>query len=178
MPFTVVKSGADLVVKARATPRTAITITTAGIAVVFVGFAWVIAVKAPESLWAPIVIGMLTTIGTPLGIVAYHRHEQKRGPVLVWNGAERMLELPRLSTRLSLQEIGALALVTAHDGSSDWASQIQVHTKRGDRLPVITAFTRRELESMAQTVSACASIPFRSFNQVSKFSLREDDSNN
>jgi hypothetical protein len=172
MPFVPVQGTDRLSVECRPTPAKPIAITTVVIAIVSAGFIWLVAAKAPQWLGGVSALLALTTVGTPVAIVLYHRSERTRGPVLIIH-KDRSFELPRVKRRLCAEEVDSLAVVTATDGGSDWVSQIQICTNTKERILVATAWTRQELEAIACAVGSAVSIQAHYFKET-KRALREE----
>jgi hypothetical protein len=154
MPFVVVRSSTGFSITSRPTPVGAIATTTAAIGIFFIWMSVLVysSKVAFEGAFGVVLgLGILTTVGTPLGIVLKFRHQQRLGPVLVFDAREGVFDMPRHPKHLMIEEVDCLCLVTACEGG-DWCSQLQLHTRQGGRFLLVPAWTRRELERMLNEI--------------------------
>ena len=173
-PFVALVKDRELEIGVMPTPKKAIAATTSFIGIVFVGFLWFVLVKAPSATWGVLAIGVLTTAGTPILINLRFKSEREQGPVLKYQFSDNFVSLPRLRKQIPIDAIDAFAVVTAHDSSSDWCSQLQLHTKTGGRFPLATARMKQELIPILDQIAPRLKLPIRFLKQKSKKELREE----
>lgn len=169
MPFVVQESSDGFAIACRETPRRAIWSTSAIIGGGFLGFAIVIYKYADDRswIWAPIVLGLLTTLGFHFGIKAYHQAQQKRGPILVWDKGSRTATLPRENVVLKADVLEFAALVSGSEGSAEYAAQLQIYTRDSRCYALVAADTIRQLIPMAQAIENQIGIRVRVFLEKS-----------
>jgi hypothetical protein len=137
-----------------------ITITTLVIAAMFFAFELLLLKLAQKLWWIGLPIGIPTIFGSYFGMIAFHRHHQRRGPVLIFNSVQKRFELPHEKATLPSAKIDKAVLVCDQSGDGDiW--QLQLWDIDGKRYRLITAFTEKELKPMASAIYNRAQVPVR-----------------
>ncbi|MEY4916484.1 MAG: hypothetical protein RL616_397 [Verrucomicrobiota bacterium] len=175
-PFAAIVSENELVIGVIPTPKRAIAWTTGVIALFFLGFVWLMFVYGHEAMdvWIAVAIGLMTTVGLPLLIHFKFDSERKHGPVLSYKFGDGFFWLLRQHRQISLGKIDFIAAVTAHDGSSDWCSQLQVHTKDGARWLLATGWTKHDLIPLLGKIQEHINVPVKFLKQKSRNELQEE----
>lgn len=115
-----------------------------------------------RGLWVVIPLGLVTTFGTHYATIAYHKSQQRRGPVLVYNAGEKKVNVARDGVSFRVEEIAYAALVTGGEGDGRH-TQLQLHTRNGERFLLVAAYMVWELMPMARAIARQAGIPVRVF---------------
>lgn len=169
MPFVVRERADGFAIVCRETPTRAIWTTSLIIGGGFVGFAIMIYKYAhyPNWVWADAVLGIITTFGFHFGINAYHRHQQKRGPVLLWDKRTKTATLPRVNAALKADELQFAAVVYGAEGGTDFAAQLQIHTHDGRAYALVVAGNIRQLLPIVRAMERQMGLPVRVFLEKS-----------
>ena len=166
MAFEARETERGLVISCRRTPRGAIALHAGIIAAGFGGFAWLTYTKAPSLFWATLAIGCVTLGGFLTQVILFHKSEQQRGPVLVYDREKATIQLPRQSRTFSGEEVDCICLVDGH-AAEDPVCQLQLHPRTGDPLLLASAY-RGCLDEIFDMVASRTPVVARRYNEGDK----------
>lgn len=160
MPFVPRETADGFEIVCRETPWVAISIHSTVVFCGFVGFYFLIDRLNPPLRWVAVLIGIPTFAVVLFGTSAYHRHQQKRGPILRYDRIRKKFLLPRTGDEINCADIDQFALVFGGMGeSSFW--QLQLIEKTGRKYLLLSAYTKKEIRPFVQMIRSQTKIPIR-----------------
>jgi hypothetical protein len=152
MPFEARATDNGLSIACRKMPRGAISLHAGIIAAGFCGFGWLTYSKAPDLFWATLALGTLTLGGFVAHVIWFHRSQQRRDPVLVYDRKHDTIGLPRELRTLRVDDVGCICLVQGR-AAGEPVCQLQLHLQEGSQILLASGY-RGSLDQMFETIAA------------------------
>ncbi len=163
MPFEAQESANGLAIACRETPRRAISLHAGIIITACCGFGWLTHAQAPEWFWPTVALGTLTLGGFLALVISLHHSQQRRGPILVYEGNTGTIKLPRDARTFRANEIDCICLVDGYL-AEDAVCQLQLHSLSGDRILLISGY-HGTLDQIFNTMASSIPVPARRLTQ-------------
>jgi hypothetical protein len=166
MPFVAQDTADGLSIVCRSTPRGAIVLHGGVITAGFCGFGVLTYTKAPAWFWFTLVLGALTLGGFLTHVIWFHRDQQQRGPVLVFDRKSATIALPRESRMFRSDEIDCICLVEGH-AADEPACQLQLHLRSGDPVLLASGY-HGSLDPMFNALASGVPVPAHRYSEGKK----------